>query len=299
MSGEKPLPLPEVMPGEQPELGGGLSIDLIPRGAGNLKQLLTPYKWKRLSKGVRQRAGWKCEACGAVSVDPRHADLTCHERWVWHEQVGWQRLTRLMSLCLKCDAVTHYHHHIAKRDGNVGEMIEHLATVRGWSIEEAHDYVRNQESEWERRSKIEWRMDRSILVSTGLISAEEAVEEGSEILARIFEDGGFEYVELSEKAEHQANLYADHVDTIPMDLLFGEESHRFFYVGYETDGRWVGIVHSPYIAAHADSHGELEDKLLRMVAEHTGLLEVDVRLSSELLHADFGEDVLLRALYSS
>lgn len=299
MSGEKPLPLPDVLPGEQPELGGGLSIDLIPRGAGNLKQSLTPYKWKRLSKGVRLRAGWKCEACGAASADPKHADLTCHERWVWDEQAGWQRLARLMSLCLKCDAVTHYHHHAAKRDGDVGEMIEHLASVRGWSIEGAREYVRSQESEWERRSTVEWQMDRSILVSTGLISEKEAVEEAPELLARILDVDGHEFLEMSEKAEHQADLYAEHSDTVSLDLLFGEDAHRFIYVAYETGGRWVGVVRRPYVSAHADNLGDLENELLLRVAERTGVREVDVRLYSELLQGEFGEDVLIRALHSS
>lgn len=297
MSGEKPLPLPEELPGEMRTLGGGLSIDLVPRSAGNLKLSLSPYKWKRLSKGVRQRAGWKCEACGKESSDPQHADTTCHERWVWHEESGWQRLTRLMALCLKCDAVTHFHHHASQRGGDVDELLEHLATVRGWSLDEARAHLREQEEVWERRSGIRWLMDRNLLVPTGLIAPEDAVEDKPQLWARMTRaaDGTME-VEISEDAEAQAAFIESCEEVLPHDQLFGRDEERFCYVAYETAGRWVGIVREPFWVADADSLEELEECLVWEVAEEAGVPAERVRLYSQLLTADSVEETLIDLL---
>lgn len=298
MSGAKPLPLPSQLPGENRALGGGLIVDLIPTSAGNLRNSMSEYKWSRLSRGVRLRAGWACEACGAESQDEKkHADTTCHERWVWDESSGWQRLTRLMALCVDCDAVTHLQHHREMRDGDDSELIEHLARVRDWSLTEAREHVRDREEERDQRSTVRWKMDRNLLVSTGLVSKEEAVEDEEELLLKIVgdeddEDGD---VWLTEEASGHRQLFVDLGPEVQTDLLFGPPEVRFFYVSYETNGRWVGVLLDPYWATDADDVSGLESKLIRHIAQERDLGEREVRLYSECLDSESAEDILLRA----
>lgn len=171
MSGESPLVLPYELPGEDRNFGGGLTVDLIPSSAWgqNARDELKRYRWRRISRGARIRAGGKCETCGYASREENHSDLLCHERWVWDESSGEQRLIRLMSLCRKCDAVTHIGYYRTQHGGDDTEPLAHLAQVRGWSVEQARDHMRDAESEWDRRSKVEWKMNLDILASTGLL----------------------------------------------------------------------------------------------------------------------------------
>ena len=118
MSGEKPLNFPEQLQGEDRNFGGGLSVDLIPEPAWeqSVKRRLSQYWWRRLSRGVRQRADWRCEICGDPEDATQNRYLSCHERWDWQEDLGVQRLARLMALCVSCDAVTHLGYYLIYHD---------------------------------------------------------------------------------------------------------------------------------------------------------------------------------------
>jgi predicted restriction endonuclease len=62
--------------------------------------------WDRLRRTVYQRAGHRCEICGASREDG--ARLEAHERWSYQSATRVQRLVRLLCLCSACHEVTHF-----------------------------------------------------------------------------------------------------------------------------------------------------------------------------------------------
>lgn len=167
MSGEKPLDLPAQLPGEDRTFGGGLIVDLIPESAfrQSVKRELSPYWWRRLSRGARKRADWRCEICGDPEDATQNRYLSCHERWDWQEDRGVQWLARLMALCVSCDAVTHLGFYLVDHDDDSIPRA-HLAKARGWSEEQVDEHIRQAWDLWRHRSQFEWTMDLSILADT-------------------------------------------------------------------------------------------------------------------------------------
>lgn len=167
MSGEKPLNLPEQLQGEDRNFGGGLFVDLVPEPAWeqSVKHRLSRYWWRRLSRGVRQRADWRCEICGDPEDAAQNRYLSCHERWDWQEDLGVQRLARLMALCVSCDAVTHLGYYLIDHEDDTVPR-EHLENIRGWTPKQATLHIKQAWDLWRYRSEYRWEMDTTILAET-------------------------------------------------------------------------------------------------------------------------------------
>lgn len=167
MSGEKPLALPECLPGEDRTFGGGLIVDLVPETAWgqSVKNQLSRYWWRRVSRGVRKRADWACEICGDPEDATQNRYLSCHERWDWEDDHGVQRLARLMALCVACDSVTHLGRYLVDHDDDSVPR-RHLAAVRGWSDEQTTRHIKQAWNLWRQRSTRSWTMNAAILAQT-------------------------------------------------------------------------------------------------------------------------------------
>lgn len=120
-----------------------------------------------MSRGVRQRADWRCEICGGPEDSTQNRYLSCHERWDWQEARGVQRLARLMALCVACDAVTHLGRYLIHHDDDSVPRA-HLAAVRGWTEEQAASHMKQAWDLWRQRPNITWEMDTTILAETAV-----------------------------------------------------------------------------------------------------------------------------------
>ena len=149
------------LPGEDREAGGALCVDLIPSSSWfrNVRAAVVAEDWDVLRRHVYARAGYRCELCGADSR------LEAHERFFYDELIGIQKLMRIIALCRQCHDTTHFG--LASIQGRAEAAAEHLALVRGWSAEEVGIHVDDAFVDWQRRSRIEWRVDLSMITNAG------------------------------------------------------------------------------------------------------------------------------------
>lgn len=169
--------------GENRSFGGGLYVDLIPRGSFtlNLRKYLDVEAWDRISKGVHIRAGGRCECCGVKSRD---RNLDTHERFSYEN--GVQKLERLVGMCRACHLVTHFG--FAKLEGKSEAAGAHLMEVTGWGADKCQKHIAEAFKEWERRSKVSWVLDLSLIPDLAGV-----VESGRELEARNALGRAFEF----------------------------------------------------------------------------------------------------------
>ncbi|MBX9919371.1 MAG: DUF2510 domain-containing protein [Mycolicibacterium frederiksbergense] len=156
-------PLPELLPGEDRSFGTGLFVDLIPTSCWftNVRSCVAPGDWDRLRKMIYRRADQKCEACGTGRDVDTGTQLEAHERWHYDAATRVQRLMRLVCLCTWCHESTHFG--FAEIRGHRERALMQLVAVNGWTRDLAEHHVRRAFSEWERRSRVSWTLDLSIL----------------------------------------------------------------------------------------------------------------------------------------
>ena len=140
--------------------GPRLTVELVPSTSwgDNLRSVLTPREWSRLSLHVRQAAGMRCEICGGRG---ERRPVECHEVWEYDDERHIQRLVRLIALCPPCHAVKHIGR--TQSIGRGREAKEHLQRVNGWSATEAAEHVTQAYDRHRRRSQHRWTLDLSAL----------------------------------------------------------------------------------------------------------------------------------------
>lgn len=93
------------------------------------------------------------------------ARLEAHERWSYDEESKVQKLERVIALCHRCHTVTHYGLAGIKQLHKYAE--KHLGKVNGWSDEKIKEHCQEQWNLWEKRSKVEWILDVSLITKSG------------------------------------------------------------------------------------------------------------------------------------
>ncbi len=122
----------------------------------NLRSVLSKESWDLVRKAVYQAAGNRCRICGRRGDKwPVEAD----ELWAYDEPAGVQRLVNVIAMCPPCHKV----HHFGKTtiDGEAEAAIAQMMHVNGWTRLQAEQAGADGFSEWERRSRIPWRIDYS------------------------------------------------------------------------------------------------------------------------------------------
>lgn len=157
-----PTPIVE-FPGEDRQFGSGLFVDLVPQGCWftNVRYCVHEDDWQRVAKGIRMRAGFVCEACGATGVP-----IEAHERWDYLEAEGIQVLKRLVCLCRDCHLATHYGY--ARTQGLEDQVRAHLMAVNGWDELALNAHLHDAYETWEERSLRTWELDVSIIERAGV-----------------------------------------------------------------------------------------------------------------------------------
>ncbi|WP_285730397.1 DUF5710 domain-containing protein [Nocardiopsis sp. ATB16-24] len=160
--------IPTSLPGEDRLLGSGLFVDLVPTTCWftNVRSCVSQQDWERLRRMVVNRAGQVCEICGASADREAGRWLEVHERWVFDEHTRTQILRRLICVCTLCHTVTHFG--LAQVRGLASEAMAHLVAVTGASHAQAQQHVDEAFALWERRSRVVWELDLSMLTDVGV-----------------------------------------------------------------------------------------------------------------------------------
>lgn len=160
--------VPDLLPGEDRDLGNGLFVDLVPQTCWftNIRSCVDRRDWERLRRVITRRAGRRCEVRGAGEDRERRRLLEAHERWAYDERARVQTLKRLICLCTDCHTVTHYGH--ARVRGVEAQAFAHLVEVTGMTEAQARQHVRTAFAVWERRSRVAWELDLGILTGAGI-----------------------------------------------------------------------------------------------------------------------------------
>lgn len=110
-----------------------LAIDLVPlRSAGHSLAVELPQSlWQRISKAVRDQAGFRCQTCGAANGQPYQLD--CHEEWIYDDDEHIQRLVGFTALCKLCHYVRHMRSIASSGDDlpDRRHVIDHFCRVNG------------------------------------------------------------------------------------------------------------------------------------------------------------------------
>ncbi|MFI7359903.1 DUF5710 domain-containing protein [Streptomyces avidinii] len=163
--------IPELLPGEDRSLGSGLFVDLVPSSCWftNVRSCVTQKDWDRLRRMIYDRAGNRCEACGAGADRETKRWLEAHERWTYNDVTRVQTLKRLICLCTDCHTVTHFG--FARIRGLAPQARAHLMKVTRMTGSQADVHIASAFDVWEVRSRITWTLDLSMLTDAGITLA--------------------------------------------------------------------------------------------------------------------------------
>lgn len=160
--------VPDLLPGEDRNLGQGLFVDLVPSSCWftNVRSCVTPRDWERVRRMITRRAGMRCEACGVGEDRTVQRWLEAHERWVYEEAARVQRLKPLICLGADCHTVTQYGY--AQVRGLEAKAFAHLVKVTGMSRAEARRHIDMAFTVWDVHSATTWTLDLSNLTDAGI-----------------------------------------------------------------------------------------------------------------------------------
>lgn len=140
-----------------------LPLTLIPEPMWRMNvRTALPDRWDEIRHEVYRRAAYRCEACGS---DGGSRPLHAHEYWGY--EGGRQVLTNIACLCDVSHSATHLGRtlKVSGSDGATRQALQHLATVNGWSLQQAAAYARVELARTAERSQRQWRLDLSLLES--------------------------------------------------------------------------------------------------------------------------------------
>lgn len=135
---------------------------LKPLYALNLRTILK-HGWQKVRQAELQRAGSKCETCGAGIASGLHA----HEEWNYDTGTdpALAPITRIVIQCRMCHDVHHFFRtFVVIKNRTVlahrlNELSEHFCRINGVGPEEFNDHAVAAWNEWVRLSSLNWRVD--------------------------------------------------------------------------------------------------------------------------------------------
>jgi hypothetical protein len=137
-----------------------LTIELLPETSWgkNLRDVLSPYKWQKLSKQIQENADYKCEICLRKKGEGI-TRLNCHEVWDYNQETKLQKLIQLHSLCFECHCVKHMGYSRSQDWIDTNSITQHFLKVNGVTIEEFKKHDHEAALAWRERNEIEWKID--------------------------------------------------------------------------------------------------------------------------------------------
>lgn len=140
-----------------------LIIELLPESSWgkNLRDVLSPYNWQKLSQQVQKAADFTCDICGRVKGGGEITRLNCHELWDYDLENEVQRLVGFQALCFECHCVKHIGYTYSDGWIDKERIINHFLRVNGATYEEFKKHENEAFDLWTDRSQIKWKIDFS------------------------------------------------------------------------------------------------------------------------------------------
>lgn len=146
-----------------------LNVSLIPGPCWghNLRMVISPLKWKEISKNVREEK--HCKICGYQSSEIK--DFHCHEEWEFIEASHIQKLKSVYCICKRCHSVIHFGNtRSIQNEYAVKNAKIHFLKVNGCNEEVFEEHVKIADARFIYQSAIrDWSMDISYALQAGLI----------------------------------------------------------------------------------------------------------------------------------
>lgn len=142
-----------------------LTVELVPATCwfSNVRSHVSQAQWDALRKPVFRAAGYRCAVCGGKG---NQWPVECHEIWDYNDTALIQRLDGLIALCPSCHEVKHLG--LTLKRGGFALAQAHLERVNGWNRHESNIYIMRAFDQWEERSKRQWQLDLSWLLTRGI-----------------------------------------------------------------------------------------------------------------------------------
>ena len=137
---------------------GELYIDLIPKNTKfSLYHNVSKEDYYKIKDTLTKRTGLKCEIC--QSMEEKNNLHLC-ERFSYNIQTKIQKLEIIHVLCNNCFITTRL------RDKIIA--LEHLQEIFGITKDEAKKLIYNAFELWKERCNIQWNLDVSLLINSGI-----------------------------------------------------------------------------------------------------------------------------------
>lgn len=123
--------------------------------------------WKYISSRTRETSGFRCSVCGKDVGGVRES--VCHELWCYDDVSHVQTLMGFQTVCQDCNSIKHFGHFrimLATGRISVGDynrVIKHALKVNDCSEKVFFSVVDRVFSVWEKRSKVGWTQDLSLV----------------------------------------------------------------------------------------------------------------------------------------
>lgn len=105
--------------------------------------------WQSLPGLRRSRPAWPVEA---------------DEAWEYDDATHTQTLKGVIALCPSCHQIRHWGKSLV--DGREEETLRHLMAINGWTLAQAEHASEEAMTQWEERSRHEWKSDYSWVTRT-------------------------------------------------------------------------------------------------------------------------------------
>lgn len=139
-----------------------LIIELLPETSWgkNLRDVITPYKWQKLSQQIQKESDFTCEICNRRKGEVI-TRLNCHEVWEYNQndKGNTQKLIKLQTLCFECHCVKHMGFTRSQNWIDEDNIIQHFLKTNNVSKEMYEKHFVEASKLYRERSKIEWEID--------------------------------------------------------------------------------------------------------------------------------------------
>lgn len=141
-----------------------LKIQMIPETAygQNARSVLSPTKWRQLSRLVRNNSGCICEICG--NPVEKISDMDAHEVWKYitvkkknGKKVHIQRLIKIQAVCKNCHKVIHIGR--TSYSNHYDEAVEWFLQVNQCGYSKFRKAEKKAYHKFFKRSKYKWKLD--------------------------------------------------------------------------------------------------------------------------------------------
>lgn len=131
-----------------------INFEMIPENMWycNLRHILTKSQWDKIRKDAYEKSNGKCVICNR-----KVKRLEGHELWNFDEENGVQKLTDVIALCSICHKTIHIGH--AQIIGKLDACLQNYCKINNCSMNECMEDYKKAFEIWNKRNKINWRLD--------------------------------------------------------------------------------------------------------------------------------------------